>query len=418
MPESHLQAVILAAGESSRFWPLNSKHKSLTRIAGEPLILHTIKGLNAAEINNTVIVQGPEAAVEGELGKRVGVSYVTQPKPDGMGDAVARAQSSGSTLVFHAHKVDAGNYVKLMIDRAGKSGAEFVLVGAKTDNPQLYGVLELEGDRVTGLIEKPEKGKEPSNIRVVGSYLLPPNFIDYYKKVPFNHYAFEDALNLYAKENGARLVMSEGGNSLKYPWQLFETTKYLLDSRLKGQEIDPTAKIAKSAIIDGNVYIGPNTKVFEGAVIKGPCYIGPNCVIGNNAVVRDYTNLEEGAMVGALAEVARSIFQKGAHVHSGYCGDSILGEGCRIGAGTVTANVRLDRGEIKTNVKGEKINTGLTSLGAIVGANTHIGVNVSLMPGVLIGSNCVVGPGTVVSENIEDNTLFYAKPLAIVDKKR
>ena len=205
------------------------------------------------------------------------------------------------------------------------------------------------------------------------------------------------------------VMAGQDDSSLKYPWQLFEMTKRLLDSRLKGQEIHPTAKIAKSAVIEGNVHIGENTKVFEGAVIKGPCYIGSNCLIGNNAVVRDYTNLEDGVMVGALSEVARCIFQKNVHVHSGYFGDSILGEGCRVGAGTVTANVRLDKGEIKVKVKGEKINTGLKSLGVIVGQNTQIGINVSLMPGVLIGSNCVVGPGSVVFENIEDNTVFYAE---------
>ncbi len=101
-------------------------------------------------------------------------------------------------------------------------------------------------------------------------------------------------------------------------------------------------------------------------------------------------------MVGALSEVARSIFQEDVHCHSGYFGDSILGKGCRIGAGTVIANVRIDRGEVKSVVKGEKIGTGLKSLGAIIGENTKIGINCSLMPGVFIGSDCQIGPGSLV----------------------
>lgn len=382
------------------------------------MILHTIESLKVKNINNALIIQGPNGTIEKELGERPGISYVIQPKPEGMGDAVIKAQNFGSTLVFHAHKINAGEDAKKIIDKAQESRAGLVFLGAKTDRPQLYGVLELEGDRVKGIIEKPEKGKEPSDVRVAGSYLLPENFSEYYKRVPSRHYAFEDALNLYAKENEARLVMAEQDNSsLKYPWQLFEITKHLLDSRLKGQEIHPTAQIAKNVVIEGDVYIGENTKIFEGAVIKGPCYIGSNCIIGNNAIIRDYTNLEDGVMVGALAEVARSIFQKNAHVHSGYFGDSILGENCRVGAGTVTANTRLDRGEIKVKVKGEKIGTGLTSLGVIAGENTNIGINVSLMPGVLIGSNCAIGPGSVVFENLEDNTVYYTK-FATVDKKR
>ena len=182
--------------------------------------------------------------------------------------------------------------------------------------------------------------------------------------------------------------------SLKYPWHLFSVTKYLFDKNLGKKE----------------VRLGKNVKIFEGAVINGPCYIGDNCIIGNNAVVRDYTDLEEGAMVGALAEVARSIFQKNVHCHSGYFGDSILGENCRAGAGTVTANVRLDRGNIK--------NTVLTSLGVIVGQNSHIGINVSLMPGVLIGSNCAIGPSSVVFGNVEDNTVLYSKFTSHIDRKK
>ena len=384
------------------------------------MILHTIENLKSKNINQAFVIQGPETAIEKELGRLDGVRYVVQPRPDGMGDAVVRAQNLDATFVFHAHKVDAGDYIESMLKKSEESKAGLVFLAAKTDQPQLYGILELKGDKVMGIVEKPDKGKEPSNIRVVGSYLLPGDFFEYYAKVPVHQYAFEHALNLYVKENEARFVMAEKDNSsLKYPWQLFEVTRHLLDSRLKGQEIDSTAKIAKNVIIEGNVYIGENSRIFEGAVIKGPCYIGPNCVIGNNALVRDYTNLEEGCMVGAHAEVTRCVFQKNAHVHSGYFGDSIFGENCRVGAGTVTANVRLDRGPVfaKASTGKEKINTGLTSLGAIVGENTHIGINVSLMPGVLIGSNCIVGPGSAVFENVEDNSIFYTKFQGLTKRK-
>jgi len=77
-----------------------------------------------------------------------------------------------------------------------------------------------------------------------------------------------------------------------------------------------------------------------------------------------------------------------------------------LGAGTITANVRIDRGEIKSVVKGEEIKTDLTFLGAIMGENTKTGVNCSLMPGVLVGSNCLIWPGSVVFKNIEDNKSF------------
>jgi len=226
------------------------------------------------------------------------------------------------------------------------------------------------------------------------------------------------------KENNVRIVITEMEiPSLKYPWDLFRTNKLLMDKFLR-TEIKKSARISKNVTIEGNVYIGENSKIYEGAVIKGPCYIGDNCIIGNNSLIREYTNLENNVLIGAFSEVTRSIFQEDIHCHSGYFGDSIFGRGCRLGAGTITANVRIDRGEIKSviraqrrmemnecsaTVKGEKIGTGLDSLGCIMGERTKTGIHCSLMPGKLIGSNCIIGPNSVVSENIEDNTTLYTE---------
>lgn len=394
------QAIILAAGESSRFWPLNTQHKSLLKIMGRPLIWHTIEGLKKAGIKDIIIIQGPRKDMEKELSffskelSSLEIKYLVQPEPKGMGDAIFRAKDflQEEFFVLNAERVDVEDYIKPILEKHKSSGTKLVLLGAETDKPQLYGILDFAGDRAKRIIEKPEKGKEPSNMKVVGVYLLPREFLDYYKRIPEHIYAFEDALSLYMREKDTRLAISrEKDISLKYPWHLFSVTKYLLEKKLGRKK----------------VYIGKNVKIFEGAVIKGPCYIGDNCIVGNNALVRDYTDLEEGAMVGAQAEVARCVFQKNTHIHSGYLGDSIFGENCRVGAGTVTGNIRLNREEIKSTIKGEKIGTGLNTLGVIVGNDTKIGINASLMPGILIGSNCIIGPASVVFENIEDDTTFF-----------
>lgn len=406
-----MQAVILAAGQSSRFWPLNRQHKSLLKIMGRPLIWYTIESLKEAGIREVIIVQGAKKDAEEELKNYnlgIDIKYVIQSEAKGMGNAVVQVQDfiSGPFFVLHAHKINAGDFIKPMTEKFKESKAELVFLGIKTDQPRLYGMLKLEEDKATGLVEKPKKGKEPSDIKAIGIYLLPQKFFEYYKKVPRHQYDFESALDLYLKENEARVVMvEEEPTFLKYPWQLFGVAKNLMSKHLK-PEIDKTARISKNTIIKGNVRIGKNTKIFEGAVIKGPCYIGENCVVGNNSLVREYTNLENNVLIGALAEVTRSIFQEDIHTHSGYFGDSIFGRGCRLGAGTITANVRIDRGEIKSVVKGEEIKTDLTFLGAIMGENTKTGVNCSLMPGVLVGSNCLIWPGSVVFKNIEDNKSF------------
>jgi len=411
-----MQAVILAAGESSRFWPLNYQHKTLLKIMGRPLIWWTIDGLRNAGIKNIIIIQGPKKDNEEELKNYnfsgLKISYVIQKEPKGMGNALWQTRSllKGQFFVLNAERIDIEEITYNLQLTTYNPKIKTLLFGQKTKNPQLFGIVKLKGDRVLEIVEKPAKGKEPSNVRVVGVYLLEPNFFDYYQKVKKEKYDFEKALSNYMKKNEVKFVFLKKSKkelfSLKYPWRLFTLEKYLFDKFLK-KKIAKSAKIAKNVVIEGDVYVGERTKIFEGAVIKGPCYIGDNCIIGNNSLIREYTNLENNVLIGAFAEVARSIFQENVHCHSGYFGDSIFGKGCNIGAGTITANVRLDRGEIKTKLKIKneklKIKTGLKSLGVIVGQNTKFGVNVSLMPGVLIGSDCQISPGSVVFENIEDN---------------
>lgn len=389
------QAVILAAGQSSRFWPLNQKHKSLIKVMGKPLIYYTIESLKRAGIKDIIIVQGSEKDIEEELKNYnlgVNLKYIIQSEPKGMGDALIKVQGliSGPFFVLHAHKINVGDYLQLMTEKFEDGRDKSILLGTKTNQPWSYGILKLEGDTVKGLIEKPEKGKEPSDVKVIGIYLLSQKIFEYLKKLPENQYLFEEALNLYIKDNEAKLIMvKEEPSSLKYPWQLFEIARSLMDKYLGNK-----------------TYIGENVKIYEGAIVKDHCYVGDNCIIGNNSLVREYTNLENNVLIGALAEVTRSIFQENVHCHSGYFGDSIFGKNCRLGAGNITANIRFDRGEIKPMVKGEKIGSGLDSLGCIMGENTKSGTHCSFMPGVIVGSNCQIEPGAVVYENVENNKIF------------
>ena len=79
--------------------------------------------------------------------------------------------------------------------------------------------------------------------------------------------------------------------------------------------------------------------------------------------------------------------------------------------------MRIDRKNVKSVVKGEKVDTGLKSLGVIIGHNTNIGIGVQAMPGILVGSGCIVGPGSLILENIEGNTKYYSKFKSVVKKR-
>jgi bifunctional UDP-N-acetylglucosamine pyrophosphorylase/glucosamine-1-phosphate N-acetyltransferase len=320
-------------------------------------------------------------------------------------------------FVLNAERIDAGETIKSFRPKIINKSYKAIIAGKITKSPELYGIIKQKGGKVLGIVEKPKKGKEPSRIRVVGMYYLNKDFFETYKKIKENIYSFEKALSLYAQKNKVGLVIvKKEALPLKYPWHLFDIEKYLFDKFLE-KKIDKSFRRKKNVVIEGKVFIGKNVKVFENAVIKGPCYVGPNSVIGNNALIRDYTNIEEDCVIGANAEVARCIFQNNIHVHSGFFGDSIFDTGCRIGAGTITANVRFDRGEIKSEVKGERINTGKKFFGVAVGKNSKIGVRASLMPGIFIGSESTIGPGSLVTKNVPDKTVFYTKLRKIKKKK-
>ncbi len=423
MANQSLQAVVLAAGESSRLWPLNSQHKSLLKIMGRPLIWYTINGLGKVGVKEVVVVQGPNRDAENALKDLPlgveNVKYVIQDQANGQGKAAftAREHISGQFFVVFGHSIDCREVCEKMLQKSRQTAAQTVLIGQPTSEPWLYGCPRVEGDRLFEVIEKPAQGKEPSNLKVKGVYLLDNKYFDYLEKTfgttHFNQ-EFEVALSAYTREHDSRIVVLDKdykGVSLKYPWHLFKVKKYLFDKLLVKKQIAKSAQVAKSAAIEGNVIIGENVKIYEGAVIKGPCYIGDNSIVGNNSVVRD-CNLEAGAMVGALCEVGRSIFQPDVHVHSGYFGDSILSEGVRVGAGSITANIRIDRGLISARVKKEKngvkilskVDTGLTSLGVIVGRNSKIGTRATFMPARFIGKNCFVGPMATIAKNIDDGT--------------
>jgi len=78
--------------------------------------------------------------------------------------------------------------------------------------------------------------------------------------------------------------------------------------------------------------------------------------------------LGRGCHVGASTELKNAILLDGAHApHLNYVGDSVLGEGCNLGAGTIVANLRHDAAPVRVHHQGKAVETGRVKFGAIVG---------------------------------------------------
>jgi UDP-N-acetylglucosamine diphosphorylase/glucosamine-1-phosphate N-acetyltransferase len=409
-----MKAVILAAGQSSRFKPISdNRHKGLVQVLGKPIIEHTIEELREAGVDEVIVVQSPNGEIEDALGDKAD-HYAVQEEPKGMGNALRQAEDllDDKFLVLTPYRANAKKFFQPMIEKSEEENSEIVFVSTPTEEPGKYGILDMEDGKAVDMIEKPEPEEAPSNQKVVGMYLLSEDFFDYLDEVEEWEYQYEDALSLQMEDQPASVLqIEEETNSIKYPWDLFSVADELMSEM--GRSISEEADIAESAQIKGDVVIEEGATVYENAVIKGPAYIGENAVVGNNALIRDHTVIEENVTIGTNSEVKNSIFQPDSSLHSGFIGDSIIGRNSKIGAETVTANRNFRQDGERLSIESDLIgkdydkDTGRSFLGAIIGDNVDIGVNVSLMPGVQIGSNGKVGPGTVVHENVENGETLY-----------
>jgi bifunctional UDP-N-acetylglucosamine pyrophosphorylase / glucosamine-1-phosphate N-acetyltransferase len=129
-------------------------------------------------------------------------------------------------------------------------------------------------------------------------------------------------------------------------------------------------------------------------VIEGPVWIGRDVEIRPGAYLRGGVYLGDGAVVGANTEVKRAIFLPGAKApHLNYVGDSILGAGVNLGAGTILSNFRHDGREVTLKVGGRSLGTGRRKLGAVLGDEVSTGCNCVLHPGVIVGRGTRLYPG-------------------------
>jgi bifunctional UDP-N-acetylglucosamine pyrophosphorylase/glucosamine-1-phosphate N-acetyltransferase len=170
------------------------------------------------------------------------------------------------------------------------------------------------------------------------------------------------------------------------PWDLLGDA---LDEALAGlpsqaieSPIDPRVHLAGDRIA-----IGRGTRIAAGATLEGPLRIGSNCEIRPGAYLRGGCWLEEGCVVGTNVEVKRGIFLAGAKApHLSYVGDSILGRGVNLGAGTILSNFRHDGGEVRIPFAGGVLATGRRKLGALLGDGVATGCNSVLNPGTIVGA--------------------------------
>ena len=422
-----MQAIILAGGLGKRVFPLAvNKPKPMFEILGKPLIHHVIMTLKDAGLKDLVVVVGHcGEQIKDYLGDGnkfgVNIDYAVQRESLGMANALETAKSltEDNFLVVNADDIFEASLLKKMIRQFRHGGAEIVLSCKPVKETWKFGIISVEDENVTDFVEKPPKGEEPSNLAVIGVYILPKRIFDYYKKIPLSDHQYEDAILQFIKDRNVVKTVSYDGffAGYKYPWDLFTINQYLMDSQIKRQTFEDGVEISGRATVEGRVWIGEGTRVFEGACIKGPCYIGDNCVVGGNSLVRDYSSLGSNCVVGFSTEVKHSIVGDNCWFHMNYIGDSIISNNCLFGAGTITANYRFDEKNIKVRIGEKRIDSGTNKLGAIIGEDCKTGINTCLEPGVKIGPQSIVGPNVNLQDDLEPKKIILLDRNSYVKKE-
>ncbi|MEM3623409.1 MAG: sugar phosphate nucleotidyltransferase [Candidatus Bathyarchaeia archaeon] len=422
-----MQTVILAGGSGRRVFPLAAvKPKPMFKILGKPLIHHVIETLKEAGLKEFTVVIGKNGKLIKDYltdGKKFGVNieYALQKKPLGMANALETAKDlvEDHFFVVNADDIFESSMIKEMLKKFKKSKAEIVLSCKPVEETWKFGIIQIKNDKVTKLVEKPPKGTEPSNLAVIGVYLMTKKIFGYFQKIPVSDHQYEDAIQKFIEDKNMVTSVSYEGffTSYKYPWDLFTINAHLMDKQIKEKIVEEGVKISERANVDGKVWIRRGTKIFGGASIKGPCYIGSNSIIGNNALVRDYSSIGDNCVVGFSSEIKHSLIGDNCWFHMNYIGDSIISDNCLFGAGAITANFRFDEKNVKVNVEDEKVDSGRNKLGAIVGDFCKVGINASILPGVKIGPNSIVGAGVCLQEDLEPNKIVFLDEKCYVKKE-
>jgi bifunctional UDP-N-acetylglucosamine pyrophosphorylase/glucosamine-1-phosphate N-acetyltransferase len=388
----------------------------MIQVGGKPLLEHHLSSIRDAGIKEILLVVNYKADQIKEHfgdGSNLGlkIEYIHQKELGGTADAFALAEDhvDGAFLATYGDLLISQKVIESALDLYSRIKPAVTLTTVEVDHPEQYAVVKLTHNMVTEIVEKPSPETISSRWINAGVYVFSPEIFKAIRrtgKSPRGEQEITDSIRLLiedGEEVAAVKVSHEDWLDVGRPWDLLDANMRVL--KLLKSEI--LGKIEGDAHISGPVYVGEGARIRSGVYIKGPAYIGRDSDIGPNCYIRPCTSIGRNVRVGNGVEIKNSILMD--HVHAGhlsYVGDSIIGEGCNLGAGTITANLRFDGKSIKMRVKGEVVDTGRRKIGVIMGDHVKTGVGVLLMPGVKVGCCSWIGPNIAVYRDVPSRVLL------------
>lgn len=322
-----MKAIVPAAGIGKRLRPHTlTTPKVLFNVAGKPVIGHILDFLIEAGVDEIVVVVGYEASqVERYLAENYpdSTSSVVQSERKGLGHAVGIAleDSDEPAIILLGDTI-------IDIDLKNLLGKSNSAIGVRrVENPQAFGIVEMDGEYASKLVEKPE---EPSSdLAIAGIYRIQ------------NQSLLKRSIDGIIEQN----ITTKG------EIQLTDALQDLIDNGEKIEIFDVENWYdcgSRSTILDTNRILldksGGSDAKHNGSVVTDPCYIAPSAQLVNS-IVGPHVTIDEGAII-KNSIITNSVIAKGATLENCSMTDSIIGEHALV-HGTVRKLSVGDYSEIK-----------------------------------------------------------------------
>ncbi|MBF0371262.1 MAG: bifunctional UDP-N-acetylglucosamine diphosphorylase/glucosamine-1-phosphate N-acetyltransferase GlmU [Magnetococcales bacterium] len=420
--------------------------KVLHELAGLPLLAHVLEASRQLKPERLVVVIGHGADQVRDSLDAADITWVLQDEQLGTGHAVSCAMPAlagleGELIVLNGdHPLIEPATLNKLHNEHIESGQAVTLLSTTIDPPTGYGrVVRDSSGTLLGIVE--QKDADPKTLAITevnsGTYCFKLTAMPAWLKRLSNNnaqgeYYLPDVVAL-AKADGLPVGACHhddhhslsGINSRRQLAQLEAAFRNRLVDGLMDRGvtfIDPGScwlaadvQIGRDTIISPNVHLGPGVVIGEGCRVGPFCQIqkshmgdgceilafchldgaqlaGPN-VIGPYARLRPGTVLAAGAKVGNFCEVKKSNIGPGSKInHLTYVGDTEMGGGVNVGAGTITCNY-----------------DGVNKHRTVIGEGVFIGSDTQLVAPVTVGEGAVIGAGTTVTREVAAGSLATSR---------
>jgi UDP-N-acetylglucosamine diphosphorylase / glucose-1-phosphate thymidylyltransferase / UDP-N-acetylgalactosamine diphosphorylase / glucosamine-1-phosphate N-acetyltransferase / galactosamine-1-phosphate N-acetyltransferase len=425
-----MKAVLLAAGAGERLMPITAtRPKHLIKVGGKPILQYCLEAAKNAGINEAIIVthyMGEAISNYFGDGAKLGLklTYIAQKTILGTGNAaeVAEPYIEGDFVLIYGDLLFGQEAVKEVVSLFNKQKPAAVMACVPVDKPENYGIIEQDKEgKVKRIVEKPKPDKAPSNLANAGVYAFSKDVFDKIKQTKASdrgEWELTDAITLLAQEGKTvltALLDKSDWFDVGRPWDLLDANSWALNR----MEHCVLGTIEPGARLIGPITVAKSARVRSGAYIEGPAFIDEEADVGPNCYIRSGTSIGRKVRVGNAVEIKNSLIMDGTHIgHLSYVGDSVIGEKCNFGAGSITANLRFDDGKIKMTVKRKVVDTGRRKLGVVMGDNVKTGIRSSFMPGVKVGTNALVGANLMVERDLPADSISRLEQSCEVKQKK